>query len=349
MNRRRTGGFTLVELLVVIAIIGILVALLLPAVQAAREAARRNSCVNNLKQIGLATHNFHDTYRGLPPLTLGDNRPTFHVFIMQFAEATNVFNLYSVSDAPSTTQTSLCGDMVGSGSSYNWPKLTPTEQDAASSVKFYSCPSRRSGIQKSSSASATYQGPNSDYSVVFLDCDLTATGQASTAPPVNAWGTHLNPCDPAQVDLQKGAIRLAVIDCNTLNSCPWRPRDTFARITDGLSNSILVGEKHLRIGELNKYSDNQNEQDSVYIFESGSGRNWAATRNMRLAIGKGPKSFANPTGKGPQADFGFGSWHSGVHQFLKGDGSVHPYSWNTNELVLCKLAHVTDGNTVDGE
>lgn len=95
MNRRRSG-FTLVELLVVIAIIGILVALLLPAVQAAREAARRMSCGNNMKQISLATHNYHDTYKSFPlgqrSARPGGWGPSWYVGMLPFCEQQPMFD-----------------------------------------------------------------------------------------------------------------------------------------------------------------------------------------------------------------------------------------------------------------
>ncbi len=90
MTQRRRG-FTLVELLVVIAIIGILVALLLPAVQAAREAARRMQCGNNLKQFGLALHNYHDTYKKFPPAS-GPRSFSAQTYLLPFMEQLNLYN-----------------------------------------------------------------------------------------------------------------------------------------------------------------------------------------------------------------------------------------------------------------
>lgn len=105
MSKRR--GFTLIELLVVIAIIGVLIALLLPAVQSAREAARRSQCVNNLKQLGLAIQNYHDVNSAFPPSgDGGPSNPVVHTFslktkLLPFIEQQPVYNAINLNLGPS--------------------------------------------------------------------------------------------------------------------------------------------------------------------------------------------------------------------------------------------------------
>ncbi|MEX1042635.1 MAG: DUF1559 domain-containing protein [Pirellulaceae bacterium] len=107
---RRPTGFTLVELLVVIAIIGVLVALLLPAVQQAREAARRMQCSNNLKQLGLALHNHHDTHQQFPTFSAGNPNISYVVHLLPFMEQNNLYDQFP-RDASGNLQITTTNDV----------------------------------------------------------------------------------------------------------------------------------------------------------------------------------------------------------------------------------------------
>jgi prepilin-type N-terminal cleavage/methylation domain-containing protein len=135
-RRTRSAGFTLIELLVVIAIIAILIGLLVPAVQKVREAANRAQCTNNLRQMGLALHNCHDTYRRLPPLVGRFPQPvgnpaTLHFWLLPYIEQDNLFRAAAVAGtyesdlvANATINTYICPSdpsIDPDGTTYNSP------------------------------------------------------------------------------------------------------------------------------------------------------------------------------------------------------------------------------------
>jgi hypothetical protein len=337
--------------------IAVLVILLMPTVYVTRTPSRRIQCANNLKQIGLGIHNFHDTFAGLPPLALDDSRASMFVFLTPFCEAQNVYNLYSGGNQNANTNIANVIDGSSVQPLTSWNALTPLERDAASSLRWLSCPTRRSGIQQIAGGGTAnlYAGPTGDYAVVYLDQNPNPSFPfdypAADVSPKTGWQWHQNPCDPAEVKRQKGAIRLALIECpagEEPNYGSWKSRDTFAWITDGLSNSLVVGEKHIREGEVGKYSASQDDQDGVFTFTSRSGgRNFNVARNLGLPLANGQKDARFSRGqipaKGPQADFGFGSWHSGVVQFLRADGSVATMSTASDPQTLRRLGHAGDG------
>jgi len=346
----RRPGFTLVELLVVIAIIGILIALLLPAVQAAREAARRSQCTNNLKQIGLAVHNFHDTFRGLPPLTHGAERFSFWAYILPFMEQQQLFDTIDRDPAIATRVSDTWVD-----------SLTADEKRGWGSIGAWHCPSRRGGSQfkdLNDGADPGYQrGPLNDYAVVVRY--LVNDPPQSADDNYNGWWNHYNPCSSSHYSRIKSAIRVAMVNGCGISGRPndadyraARPRTSFATITDGTSNTAIVGEKYVRQGHEMHVRSNDADDGSC-LYSAGGWREYQIARNIYFPLAQGPHDFL-PTSEGgtcssncdPARGFGFGSNHPGTCNFLFADGSVHNISVTIDLPTQWNLGHVSDGNPI---
>lgn len=208
----RRLGFTLIELLVVIAIIGVLVALLLPAVQAARESARRMQCSNNLRQIGIATHTFHDSLGFLPPAFIGDNSDTPHgwatwaALILPYIEGSNQYALWDV-------------------------RYRVDQQPAAAvqtQIKTYICPSRPLPVLSISDFSAA-GGSLSDYAASFGTAANYTKSNGAIIPN----------------------LPYVALDSNgNWMVTKWEGQTRLADLTDGTSNTFLFGEKHIRPNSL---------------------------------------------------------------------------------------------------
>jgi prepilin-type N-terminal cleavage/methylation domain-containing protein len=366
MKIRFFRGFTLVELLVVIAIIGVLIALLLPAVQAAREAARRMQCSNHLKQMGIAVHNFHDTRNGLPPCTLGNGRISILPLLYPYIEQQNLYDVIATR---------------GFGEIYNqtwWTSLDDAGRAGFGSVPIYRCPSRRGSgpLVTTESVNTTSQalpGPVTDYSAVLLmDRNIydtqfwNHTGTASAFEP------------DAQINAMKGAFRVpnrfqdsssTVALTNTMIA-NWYPRDTMSRWGDGTSNQLLFGEKHLPPSTKDRCNldtgTNYHYTGDCSYLNSGPGYGTAAwgrsfTKNGNFTVSGMLKGGAdeyplkramddipNTTGNNqPMQAYNFGSYHPDACLFVLGDGSVRAISVTTPPFpFLVGLSYVDDGNTI---
>lgn len=286
--RCRTG-FTLIELLSVIAIVGLLVALLLPAVQHAREAARRTTCRNNLKNIGLALHNYHDAHGSFP---------------FGFDERES---LWSAMILPQIEQSSMYGTLVfqesGPG---NWDSGGTNETAACTLIPVYRCPSM-----------AVSEHVNDNPSGSIMEGRVPVSYRACSGS--NGWSDAASTIPP---NAPAASVSLDSILLNGMFYGSSRVR--FADVTDGSTNTILIGESltdpfFVKDGQAMDYWQLGAPQTGTWVPGEDGGTEFSE------GIGStGPRinSRLDQSVSGAVMEVSFGSYHTGGAVFGFADGSV---------------------------
>ncbi len=323
----RRNGFTLIELLVVIAIIGILVSLLLPAVQQARSAARRMQCSNNLKQLALAAHSFHDTYQAFPPARLildaprtqnddatriGMDEPSWLVRLLPFLEQSALHDSWDEYTVYGTHPASVRNQALS-------VFLCPERHSPDSAV----APDKTIRITSACGCPVGVQfapgGAVADYVANHGDLSPGALGRSTDF----YWGGN-----------GTGVIVSSrPVGDETQIRRDWLDKIGMSDVSDGTSNTILIGEPHVPL-----------DSDLTTPFNGPAYYGRHLTNFSR--IGGPGVPMAHNRNDQRAGVYSFGSSHAGIVQFAMTDGSVRPVSTSLSTRVLGHLTNRTDGEAV---
>jgi prepilin-type N-terminal cleavage/methylation domain-containing protein len=329
MRTRVRNGFTLVELLVVIAIIGILIAMLLPAIQAARESARRANCASNLKQYVTGILIYADR-NGEQVVPSAVSRGTAE------ADSTNNSGLGWVALLyPSMEKGNVYAMLTLTGSAIAAPNADILKEDRSD---IYYCPTRGFRLNP---GSATYSGSCMDYVCVGITLNPGASLPNNLIKAgVNGGlaGWHAN-----REQWMGGPMIPSIYEANV--KAP-RSRVTIGGVTDGMTYTAFIGEKHLNPERLGAAAYD-NPYHPAHISSGACG----AAKIASLGLAQSPTATAYQvslaTSNGDGTDdvnfYRFGSWHPGISQFAFGDARVVPVQNYAAQAALYSMSHRADG------